>query len=284
MRYGLAFIAGILLAGCSSSSVAPPVTSGHTFNLTTSSLRPAPDSETYVLWLRFVSDSIWHGTKLGTSQFHQGEWNYSGSVSMPHSPDSIRTAYLSIEPNIGASSPSSIMLSGSITTGSGILRSDSAMGNFSNTTATATFTTRSSDTQLAKNEFYLLRFVDGISTPSATLPEAPKGWAYGLWVIDSNFYPIHHFFYGAFTNPDSADIHPTNTDFPFPGGFNAAPFDDPSAHIEVTLEPLFVVHNRPQASSPLIILEGQIPLIFNLNDTLELNNVWSPVSVTVTIQ
>lgn len=152
----------------------------------------------------------------------------------------------------------------------------SGVGDFASATATATFTTRSTDTDLAKNEFYLVRFVNGVPyASSANLPHAPAGWSYGLWVLDSSFYPIHQFFYGAFTDPDSADTHPTNTDYALPGGFNLAPLNDPGAELEVTLEPSFTVaNNKPTGPSPYRILSGHLSTYIWLGDTLALQNVW----------
>jgi hypothetical protein len=271
--------AGLNFAGCS-SSVVPQL--GDSYALHVVNLRPQDSTgNQYVLWVQMRGSSTWYSTALRSPQILEDSLDFSGSITIPQTPDSIGDAYVSIEPSMIPASPTSILIAGAFnaTSGSASLSTMNAggVGNFSQAQATATFTTKSGDTTRAMNEFYLMRFRNGAPEPScANVPVAPKGWSYGLWVVDSNFLPLHQFFYGAFTNPDNSDTNPTNTDYPFPGGFNPAPLNDPGAMLEVTLEPSFVVAgNNPKGPSPLRILSGQLFTFINFNDTLALQNSWT---------
>jgi hypothetical protein len=278
--YGFAVVLILLqcFTGCSSTVVPQP---GNSYALHVANLRPLDSTGSqYVLWVQFRGSSAWYSTALGSAQMIGDSMDFSGSITIPESPDSISEAYVSMEPPVIPASPSSILMAGEFngSNGSSVLTSTSAggVGNFSQAQATATFTTKSSNTTLAENEFFLMRFVNGVPEPSCmNLPVSPKGWSYGLWVVDTNYDPQHRFFYGAFTNSDSSDTHPTSTDYPFPGGFNYAPLNDPGAQLEITLEPSFAVAgNNPAGPSPVVILWGQLFSYLNLNDTLVLQNSW----------
>ncbi len=279
--YGYAVVLILLqcFTGCSSTVVPQP---GDSYTLHVANLRPLDSTGTqYVLWVQMRGSSSWYSAALGSPQMFRDSLDFSGGITIPQSPDSIAEAYVSAEPSVIPTSPTSILMSGAFNgmSGSASLSTTNAggVGNFSEAQATATFTTKSSDTMLAKNEFYLIRFRNVVPEAScANFPVAPKGWSYGLWVVDSSFYPLHKFFYGAFTNPDSSDTKPTNNDYPFPGGFNPARMNDPGAMLEVTLEPSFAVAgNNPGGPSPLRILSGQLFTFINYNDTLALQNLWS---------
>jgi hypothetical protein len=278
--YGCAVVLTLLLCytGCSSTVVPQP---GNSYTLHVANLQPLDSTGSqYVLWVQFHGSSTWYSTALGHPQMVGDSLDFSGSITLPQSHDSIAEAYVSMEPSVIPASPSSILIAGAFngSSSSAVLTTANAggVGNFSQAQATATFTTKSSNTILAENEFFLMRFVNGVPEPSCTnLPNAPKGWNYGLWVIDTNFYPPHRFFYGSFTNPDSSDTDPTSSDYPFPGGFNSAPLNDPGAQLEVTLEPsIAVAGNDPKGPSPVVILSGQLFSYLNLNDTLALQNSW----------
>jgi hypothetical protein len=280
--YGCATALILLLCftGCPSTIVPQP---GDSYTLHVAHLRPLDSTGSqYVLWVQFSGSSSWYSTALGSGQMVGDSLEFSGSITLPQSVNSIVDAYVSMEPPAIPSSPSSILIAGAFngSNGSAVLTSTNAggVGNFSQAEATATFTTKSTNTNLAENEFFLMRFVNGVPEPScANLPVAPKGWSYGLWVVDTNFYPQHRFFYGAFTNPDSSNTRPTSTDYPFPGGFYLAPLNDPGAQLEVTLEPSYAVAtNNPAGPSPVVILWGQLFSFLNLNDTLALQNSWQP--------
>ena len=282
-------ILAIYFGGCSSSSspssekaINPGGLSGtYSYQLHVANFHPLDTSSSqYVMWLRLLGDAIWYAAPLDSMKSLQDSLDFSGSVKLPHQPDSIVSAVVSIEPNTIGASPSSILIAGAFygTNDSGFLSATNVggVGDYSMAQAIATFTTKSSDTNLAENEFYLMRFIDGVPEASCTnLPNPPEGWSYGLWVLDSDFYPFHQFFYGAFTNSDGPDIDPTNNDYPFPGGYNNAPLNDPSAHIEITLEPLLsVAGNKPVGPSPYVILWEPLSEFISFDDTLALQNVW----------
>ena len=208
--------------------------------------------------------------------------DFQGTIPLPRTQDSIETAYVSIEPMMRGSQPSNILMEGTFRplTDSAALSSaaNGAIGDYSRAHAIVTFTTASSDTNRAKQEFYLMRLVQGVPMASAAdLPSPPVGWAYGLWVLDSNFYPKHDFFYGWFRTADSASSEWMPGEYSFPGGFYAGrPLNDPGARIEITLEPEFAVtHNNPAGPSPLVILSAPLPRFINVNDTLALSNAWN---------
>jgi hypothetical protein len=276
------------LGACSSSttpSASNPPTAPkgiYNFQIDIANFHPiAAASGQYVLWVRQLGDSSWFSSALGSPSFIQDSQDYAGAIQLPHSPDSIVSAFVSIEAAVIPASPTSILMSGTFSGGndSAFLSATSAggIGDYSQAQATAIFTTKSTDTNLAKNEFYLMRFVNGVPEASClNLPVPPAGWSYGLWVLDSNFFPLHQFFYGAFTNSYGSDIDPTNGDYPFPGGYNNAPLNDPGAALEVTLEPSFAVTgNKPAGPSPYVMLWGQLSEFIGFNDTLALQNVWS---------
>jgi hypothetical protein len=293
LRYygcAIALIVAVSFGGCSSSSnpptavvVIPPLPPGtYAYQLHVANLRALNTSSgRYLLWLQFLADSSWYSLPLGSSKFSRDSLDFTDTFKFPHATDSIRNAVVSIESSVVPATPTNILMTGTFnaSTGSALLSAANTggVGNYALAQTTVTFTTKSSDTNLAKNEFYLMRFVHGVpEASSANMPVAPLGWSYGLWVLDSNFYPLHQFFYGAFTNPDSADTNPTNNDYPFPGGYNPAPLNDAGAKLEVTLEPTFTVAgNKPAGPSPLIILSGQLSEFIGLGDTLALQNVWS---------
>ena len=284
-------IAALWIGGCSqtytppAAFVLPPGT--YTYQLHATNLKWVDTtSAKYVLWVQMLGNSIWYSAVLDSANV---VLDSPGYIALPHPPDSIASVTLSLEPSAVGTSPTSIVMTGvfNISDSSTTLRTTNTggVGDFSQALATATFTTKSSNTNLADNEFYLLRFMNGVPEPSCTnLPIAPNRWSYGLWVLDTNFYPTHEFFYGAFTNSDSSDTNPMNADYPFPGGFNPAPLNDPGAQLEVTLEPSFVVAgNKPTSPSPLLILSGQLFTFLYFNDTLALQNTWSSSVPTGTV-
>ena len=284
----------LAVAGCSSSTpppapaLQPPPSAGtYNYDLNVMNILPLDTaSGQYVLWLRMYGDTAWYATPLTYWTVGYGSLDFMGTIMLSHAPDSIERAFVSIEPpTLSGHSlpahPTSILMTGAFDSISDSVAMSAAnaggVGNYSQAAASVIFTTKTSDTDRAKSEFYLMDFVNGVPTPSATnVPIPPRGWSYGLWVLDSNFYPMHKFFYGFFTNPDSLDSEPANAEYPFPGGYQPPPLDDPGARLEVTLEPDFAVQgNHPFGPSPLTVLWGQLRRFIDYNDTLHLNNVWS---------
>ncbi|HZK75535.1 MAG TPA: hypothetical protein VFD13_01390 [Candidatus Kapabacteria bacterium] len=275
-------------AGCSSST--PPQSnpkqpkSAGTFNyqLNVANIRALLTlSGQYVLWLRMLGDTAWYAQPLTYWTVGSNSLDFLGTISLAHAPDSIETVFVSIEPPTVAASPTSILMTGTFdSTGDSASMSATNVGgagDYSKAKASVIFTTKSPDTNQAKSEFFLMDFIRGVPTASVSnLPIPPHGWAYGLWVLDSNFYPLHKFFYGTFTNPDSSDFNPTSTDYPFPGGYNRRPLNDPGARLEVTLEPSFAVRgNHPAGPSPLTLLWVRLRQFIDYNDTLPLANAWA---------
>ncbi|HET6401669.1 MAG TPA: hypothetical protein VFH95_09750 [Candidatus Kapabacteria bacterium] len=285
----MAIVVVFAFAGCSSST--PPVQSGqssplptgtYNYQLNVANLRPLDTSSArYVLWFRSLGDTAWYAKPLTKWTVGVNSLDFLGTIQLPHEPDSIVSAFVSIEPSAVPANPSSILMTGAFdtVTDSAFINAANAggAGDYSNAKASVTFTTKSPDTNQAKSEFYLMDFIQGIPISSVSnLPVPPQGWSFGLWVLDSNFYPLHQFFYGTFTNTDSSDVHPTNFDYPFPGGYYPRPLNDPGARLEITLEPDFAIQgNHPNAPSTLIVFWARLRQFIDYNDTLNLTNAWS---------
>lgn len=254
----------------------------YNYQLNVANIRPLdPTSAQYVLWLRSLGDTSWYAKPLANWRIGAGSLDFLGTISLPHAPDSIEKAFVSIEPPTIPSRPSSVLIAGAFNSNADtayLNASDSGgIGDYSRAKASVIFTTKSSDTNLAKSEFYLMDFIQGVPISSVSnLPIPPNGWSFALWVLDSNFYPLHQFFYGAFRNPDSPDTNPANNDYPFPGGYNPRPLNDPGAKLEVTLEPDFAIQgNHPTRPSSFIVFWVRLRQFIDYNDTLNFTNVWS---------
>lgn len=285
-------VAGLLLfaiAGCSSGTNPPPsvqrsTNGSYNYSLIVANIRPL-DTTTgqYVLWLKMIDDTTWYSKPLTFWTVGKNNLDFQGTISLPRTPDSINIAYVSIEPMVLPSAPSSVLMAGTVSPVHDTAMSDlstsapGAVGNYSLAQASVIFTTRSSDTNRARQEFYLMHFLNGLAAPSAlNMPVPLSGWVYGIWVLDSNFYPKHKFFYGWFRNADSASSKWVAGEYPFPGGFEPPPMNDPGARIEVTLEPQFAITNdKPAGPSPLTLLWAQLRTFIDFNDTLVLSNVWN---------
>lgn len=277
------------LAGCTSSTPTappsqqhPPPAGTYTYLLTVTNIRPLdPANAQYVLWLRSLGDTAWYAKPLKNWYVGAGLLDFHDTISLAHAPDSIEKAFVSIEPPTIPPRPSSVLIAGafySSADSANLNVSDSeAIGDYSKAKASVIFTTKSPDTNQAKSEFYLMDFIQGVPTSSVSnLPIPPHGWCFGLWVLDSNFYPLHQFFYGAFTNPDSSDTNPANSDYPFPGGYDPRPLNDPGGELEVTLEPDFAIQGNHRAGpSSLVVFWVRLRQFIDYNDTLNLHNVWS---------
>ena len=280
----------VILGGCSQSDTTqnppkPPVVlpaGSYNFQLKVKNLREIDTTVSrYVLWLA-MSDTTWQAVPLNFwyTKRLPDSMVFHGVVKVK--PDSILRSVLSIERLPTPSKPTVTLIAGDFSHGTlsaaNMSTADTAgMGDFSSATGSVLFTTQSTDTNRAKQEFYLMQVANGVRTASVSgLPKPKSGWVYGLWVLDSGFYPQHKFFYGAFADVGGPDSDPTNDGFPFPGGYNPAPLNDPGARLEVTLEPAFAVQgNHPSAPSPIIIFWVPLSRFIDYNQTMKLNNVWS---------
>ncbi|GEM_PF-2265286 len=293
----LYFAIGLFTVGCSSSTPPQPVTpppqhltgTSYNFYLDVLHLRALdPASGTYILWFRMTGDTALVKRPLTFWMVLRDSLAFPGTISLPHAADSIEEVSLSIEPDTSVPVPTSVIITGNF-----VVNNDSALlsttnpggiGNYASAEAVVTFATRSSDTNRAKSEFYLMQFQNGVPVASGVdFPIPPPGWSYGLWVLDSNFYPQHRFFYGSFLNPDSASS--MGGEFPFPGGSNLAPLNDPGARLEVTLEPDFsTAADHPPAPSPFVVLWTRLRRFIDANDTIALQNAWSATSPAGTLK
>ncbi len=284
----LAAVALLFALGSCTHSDSPPATTppvvlptgSYNFHLSVHNGRPLDSAVSrYVLWLEH-RDSSWQAVPL--SFWYVGHtpdtMGFQGVVKT--SADSIMRVVLSVESSSSASKPTVSLLDGAFvagTTNAATLSLSNSIADCSNAAGTVLFTTNSADTNRAKQEFYLMEVKNGVNISSITgLPVPRAGWVYGLWVLDSGFYPIHKFFYGYFTDVNGPGSIPSNSGFPFPGGFNPAPLNDAGAKLEVTLEPEFSVKsNHPAGPSPMVVLSAQLTRFINYNETKQFTNVWS---------
>src|SRR6266404_9331313 len=232
--------------------VTPPIVSQSSkffYTLTVTNGRPI-DTTTgqYVLWAHWRGDSNYRfSVPLHFWVRSPDRITFSGSIDFTSADslgaDSIDSILLSIEPMTVPLVPSSPLVSGPADAHANpvaAMTTDNTIEDFSGVTGSVLFTTTSLDTSRAKSEFYLMQLINGVPAASLTnLPPPPTGWTYGLWVLDSNFYPMHRFFYGTFTSAFGHDSDPTTDAFPYPGGFKPAALTDAGARLEITLEPTF---------------------------------------------
>ena len=283
----------LTLVSCT-STIAPTSTFTYHFQLPVANLhRLDAAHEQYVLWLKMRTDNgiVWNAVQLAVTNLGVNDsLIWTGDLTLHEPSDSIERAVLSIEPPVIPATPSSKLIAGAFIGGSlnsaSLTTSDSeGIGDYSTASGSVLFTTKSSDTNRAKSEFYLMQINNGI--PAASLQNLPlpkAGWVYGLWVLDSNFYPLHQFFYGSFANAAGPDTDPTNEGFPFPGGFRPAPLNDPGAKLEITLEPSFAVQNNtPSGPSSIPILWLQLQRFIDFNESLGLQNSWSGATPSGTL-
>jgi hypothetical protein len=290
--YRIAFIIPFLsvsfIAGCSpnSTTIEPkpsPLPAGpYHYQFEAANLRPLDTSNgRYVLWLHILGDSSAKSVPLIDGKYSNGSLVFTDTIELPNNLDSILDAYVNIEPPGSVSIPSNPLIAGQFQSDSGysFLSAVNAggIGDFSKAAGSVVFTTSSSDTNRAQQEFYLMKFVNGVPASSmSNLPIAPVGWRYGLWVVDSSFYPIHQFFYGSFTNPNGLGSDSSKAEFPFPGGYNPAPLNDPGASLKVTLEPDFsVAYNKPIGPSRIVLLSLKLRQFIYFNQSIDFQNVWS---------
>ncbi|HEY3876083.1 MAG TPA: hypothetical protein VGM92_11445 [Candidatus Kapabacteria bacterium] len=282
----MALIVSYVMFGCSSTSSVPPAlpksvdtSTTHRYQLILPSSFTTHSDGNWYLWVRAIGDSTYYSVELDSSIIVSDSREYFGNITIPHALDSLSDAKISEETSANPKTPGRVLLSGQYSSLQSIfaLSTNNVPGisGLSSASGMVTFTTLSNDTTRAKNEFYLLHFVNGVALPGSTLPGAPAGWRYGLWVIDTDFFPYHQFFYGFFTRSDSANLDPTNLDYPLPGGYNEALLTDPGATLEVTLEPALDPVGRPSAPSTLVIFQGKLSEFIFLNETLALQNVWA---------
>jgi hypothetical protein len=283
----ISFLVFSVFEGCRSAS-APAEPSSiptglYNYQFEAANLQSLGDSYgQYFLWLRMIGDSTAiFSVPLTNPKQSNDSLVFSGIIKLPHNPDSILSAVVSIESGTLPSGPTSTLMAGQFQSDSGYSflsgTNAGAAGDYSNAIGSVVFTTKSADTSRAQKEFYLMKFVNGVPISSmSNLPIAPVGWRYGLWVIDSSFYPIHKFFYGSFTNPNGPGSDSIKAEFPFPGGYNPAPLNDPGASLKVTLEPEFsVAGNKPTGPSPVTILSLELPQFIYFDQSIQFQNVWS---------
>jgi hypothetical protein len=282
----LAAIFSACAAGTSDVQTPPPLPPGtYNYQLAAANLDSPDTSEQYVLWLE-MRDTTWQAVRLTS-------WTRVGGVDslffagrLATFPDSIVRVFLSIEPATLSSTPSARIMSGAFSNVSNSAKLHSTDSNgtddYSGVGGSVLFTTKSSDTNRAKQEFYFMRDSSGVFIASlAGLPRPNPGWVYGIWAEDTNFYPKRKIFYGYFTSAVGADSKPNTAAFPFPGGYNPAPLNDPGAEIEITLDAEFLDRgNHPTGPSSMPVLWAPLKRFIHFDESLKLENVWKANAVS----
>lgn len=277
----------IFAAGCKSTTTGPaapvPVKSKYTYAITTTNLAPLREGEVYSLWAEI--DGAMTRLPITLTQ-GWGDKNNNGSLTL--STLSKATLFvLSVDQSATAAAPEAILASGANSALSATLDQRSlGLDTLRNATGTAIFATFNSDTNEAKKAFYLMvigpmSLVPGLNS----VPTAPAGWTYSLWVTDSTFEPNHLFYYGSFNQRSGKDSRSATDAFDYPGAHGKIDLRIPTASIRVTLEPAA----RPESArelqpSPYNIVSGELPRTIELNQQLELRNMVAFPTLTVSFR
>ncbi|HYM20742.1 MAG TPA: hypothetical protein VEW28_07050 [Candidatus Kapabacteria bacterium] len=232
------------MTGCSNKPTEPPPVTAPTtdLNVAANHLFPPRLGEYYLVWVQYVSDPIWHlvdTLTIGHIFANDSSNNLFHNKNIS-SADSLHAAMISLERSLNPSAPTLPLLSGTF------VKNDTALlawlsidiaGDFSKLSSTLVFTT--SNAQATNDsEFYLCKYNGTSFLPSLeNLPLVPAAWKYGLWAVDSNFYPTQRIFYGLFTGPSGHDSDSINDNLPFPGGAKKPAMNQRTGSILVTLEP-----------------------------------------------
>jgi len=233
------------LAGC--DSVSKPHDNGNNndstftidFEFRVKNLRPLRDGEFYSLWVKQHPNTDWKlvsDTNFNRFPVRDSTAIFGRFFSSIH-PDSIYEAMVTLELTKRPLSPGITFLWTTVKRDTGFL-SMNHLGDFSKASGGLTFTSKSSDPDAYKREFYLIRLDNGTPQSSVTsLPQLHSGWRYGLWAADYEFFPYHEFLYGLFDHPVGHDSDSIGDAYPFPGGAKKQPLDVQTGRIIVTLEP-----------------------------------------------
>jgi hypothetical protein len=250
----LFLLACVVLTGCSEKPpVEPPTDTTYIVNyrILARNIIPLRTREYYCLWVkeapdtvfRFISDSVLHVYYPFDSSQYFGRFEVKNSI------DSLKEVLLTIERTKNPSAPGLVMMSGIVERQfNSVLGKDSiysVLGSTSfdsmlNTSGMLTFTSKSTDPEAYKKEFYFLRFAGPTFIPSIeSLPYPPDGWKYATWAYDKDFFPSHQFLYGLFDAARGHDSDSVNDAYEFPGGAKPQSQEVASGLIMVTLEQSF---------------------------------------------
>jgi hypothetical protein len=237
----LVFLTGVLSGiGCKKTPTEPSINTD--LNIACKNLRPLRSGEHYVLWLKYTGDDTWHlmDTVSTSYIFPNGYINNLFHHTDIPSVAGVSETVVSIETSLPPTHPTLTLLHGSfIQTDTGAVASISTatLGDFSSLAGSIVFPSAIVPS-INDSEFYLCSFSNASYHPSlANLPALPAGWKYGLWAIDSSFFPIQRIFYGTFTKAAGHDDDSVSDRLPFPGGAKPAAMNQRTGRIIVTLEP-----------------------------------------------
>lgn len=283
-----------LVGGCKNTATTEPGFTEdslrYTVALFTHHLYPLSSGRHYELWFKFDKESNWKdiGPVSVMRLYAQDSSIIGASFKSGLGQSKPSEVLISVETDTTSGmvplerQPSAKLLWGSVnagdTSGSTAMTGVNGIGIYGkNISGKAIFTTTSSDTSQAKHEFYLAKKQGSDLVASLqNLPTTSPEWRYALWVIDSNFYPVHRFFFGTFTNGNGHDSDSANDHYPFPGGYTGAAINSAGNQILVTLEPTFdLVHLQKFGPSPFTVLKTRLMQFISYNQENDLTNVTS---------
>jgi len=291
----------LLQFGCGSpSSSNPGEEDSLHFNyaLFTQNLRPLGNGRHYQLWFKYTGDDRWSSiTPIKVRRLYDGDssilgGNYTGDPFK----DQLQEILVSVEPDSQQiTQPTAKLLWGTVTQDSNHatarLTGTNGIGEYSSEIkGNILFTTKSSDTTKAKYEFYFAnKNGNDLAASLKGLPVPSPEWTYAVWVIDSNFFPMHRFMMGTFTQAEGFDSQSSQDSYPFPGGKTNVALNFPGKQVIVTIEPTFDLEKLPTVGpSPFNVLQTQLMSFISYDQEKELTNVTATgiptADFTVTVQ
>jgi hypothetical protein len=283
--FALLLATALLLSSCTNDP--EPVQSGNdgaalgtaNYTLYSHNLRKVRKEESLHLWGLFKNDTAWtRFAKLTiTTVYSKDSSRLSGRFKYYRDLSELSKVMISIETIDSPLAPSAKLIAGNFFGDSARLRSEDSegVGDYSTINASVIFTSNSPDTARYKREFYFARKEGNELVPSiSSLPTPPDGWKYAIWMIDSNFYPQHKFFYGFLESPELPDTRNAKDSYPLPGGFEGPQLNRLGGQIRVTLEPPTLVNQLTQVGpSPYTVLHTTLPKVITRDQTIEMTNV-----------
>lgn len=243
-------------------------------------LRRPRIQERYILWGLHSGDSHWTRlSRLPISSIFRGDSTIINlSLKLERSLDNVTDFGVSIELVDSPAVPGPFLMRGARidSTKADLGQSElQGLDALDEASGSLVFQTRSSDTLRYLREFYFATQTGSDLKPSISgLPALPTGWKYGIWVIDSNYFPHHRFFYGFLQDATGPDSRSGKDSYPLPGGFEGPQLSRPAGSIRVTVEPPTLAGQIPSAGpAPYAIWYARLPKTITRGQTLELQNI-----------
>lgn len=231
------------------------------------------------MWGLYKNDTAWTRlTRLTITTLYSGDSaRITGRIKYYKPIDDLQKVMISLEMVDSPATPTAQLIAGTFFQDSARMRCEDVdgVGEFAPIDASLIFASNSSDTSRYRREFYFARRENGELKPSINvLPTPNGGWKYAIWMLDSNYYPQHRFFYGFLESPELPDTRNTKDSYPLPGGFEGPQLNRLGAQIRVTLEPpTFQDQLRTVGPSPYAVLFAKLPKQIQRDQTLPMINI-----------